>query len=310
MSQVLGGRDSPRWRARGGARLAMALSCWLAMAAPHRLVADAVAKGFEAPWGAFVPAHYADAAVGCSVAALFAYLLLRARRGQRGLPTFGLWALWLALAAACQQVLVTAPAEAIHYPQYALVAVLLARALDPTRQRGWLIEPALAGAALSLADEGLQYLLLMDGPAYFDFNDLALNQLGGLAGLLLYYGFPRHGLSMPAPRGVDQRRWRVRLLTGYAVAAAIVCALLASGLLALRPEAPIGLDDLWGAADGPRLFLQREPDAHGGFRAAKSGGDYYVLGPLGWLVTLAATLLLAWRAEAEFRKPPSRPPKG
>ena len=302
MRQVIGVRDSARWRASGGGvRLTLALSCWLAMAAPHRLVADAVAKGFEAPWGFLVPARYAGAVIGCSIAALLAYLLAHAFRGQGRLPTLGLWTLWLALAFACQQVLVTAPAEAIHYPQYALVAVLLAHALDPTRQRVWLTEPVLAGAALSLVDEGLQYLLLMDGPAYFDFNDLALNQLGGLAGLLLYYGFPA-----AAPRSADQRRWRVRLLAGYAIAAAIVCVLLASGVLALRPEAPIALDDLWSTADGPRLFLQREPDAHAGFRASRSGDDYYVLGPFGWLITLAATLLLAWRAEAEFREPPRR----
>ncbi|MCK9401457.1 MAG: hypothetical protein M0Q51_15880 [Bacteroidales bacterium] len=69
--------------------------------------------------------------------------------------------------------------EAIHYLQYAILAVLI----FPLVQR---YEDAFIGATiLGMVDEMYQYLVLNPSFKYFDFNDIILNMLGAGAGLLV-----------------------------------------------------------------------------------------------------------------------------
>lgn len=69
--------------------------------------------------------------------------------------------------------------EAIHYLQYAILAVLI----FPLVQR---YEDAFIGATiLGMVDEMYQYLVLNPSFKYFDFNDIILNMLGAGAGLVV-----------------------------------------------------------------------------------------------------------------------------
>lgn len=298
---------TPNPRAASAWRWAVALGVWFATAIAHRKVSDAVGEEFATPWGAFTPIEYTTEAMVATALVLAAGLCRRALRGGGGagcetgardwLGTLALWALLLAAMAVCHQTLVTIDIEVIHYPQYALVAVLLAHALDPHRQRRVLLDAVLISAALSLLDEALQYFHLMDKARYFDFNDLALNQLGTLAGLLWRYGFPS-GADAATP-GPQPLRRVLLIATGLAAAA---CAILVlAGVLVVNPATPITQDDTLRFAEGWRIVLQWTPEIYDHMRPSRSGGTYYVLGPLTWLATFLGTLLAAWAPERRLR---------
>ena len=274
-------------------RLALALGVWLASVLLHRVVSDAVGEPVATPWGAFRPIDYTtEAAAVLSLAALIA-LGRAAWHGGARRATCVLWGLLLALMIACHLALVTIDIEVIHYPQYALVAVLLARALDPRRHGCPLLEVVLLSVALSTVDEAVQYLHLMRDARYFDFNDLALNQLGTLAGLLWHYGFPRAGRGTPAATRPLLRG----LLIGAALCAATAGGLVYAGVLVVNPQAPITQADTVRLAGGLRVVLQWTPDIYNAWRPSRSGGTYFVIGPLPWLALLLATTLATWLVE-------------
>lgn len=293
---------TPNPRAASAWRWAVALGVWFVAAIAHRKVSDAVGEEFTTPWGAFTPIEYTTEAMVATVLVLASMVLRRAVRGEAGrgaraqLGTWGLWALLLAAMAVCHQTLVTIDIEVIHYPQYALVAVLLAHALDPHRRRRVLLDVVLISAALSLLDEALQYFHLMDKARYFDFNDLALNQLGTLAGLLWWYGFPSGAEATPGPKPL-----RRGLLIATGLAAAACAILVLAGVLVVNPATPITQDGTVRWAGGLRVVLQWTPDIYDNMRPSRSGGTYYVLGPLSWLATFLGTLLAAWLPERRLQ---------
>ena len=114
----------------------------------------------------------------------------------------------LGLACAGQRWLVVAPVEFVHYPQYALLAFLLARGLPC--ELAWI-----AATFLGAVDEAHQLLFLRRGrPDYFDWNDVCLNAIGAGIGVLL---------------AMSQRRTSSRVsLTGGQVALACFASLVAA----------------------------------------------------------------------------------
>jgi hypothetical protein len=81
-----------------------------------------------------------------------------------------------------QQSLLVASVENIHYPQYALLAVLLGRA-GFAAEASWL-----AATGLGVIDELYQYLFLPRGrPTYLDWNDMVLNGLGAAFGTVALF---------------------------------------------------------------------------------------------------------------------------
>jgi hypothetical protein len=90
--------------------------------------------------------------------------------------------LLLVLVGTSQALLLVAPIEYVHYPQYALLAYLLGRG-------GIAPEVAWAAAtALGAIDEAHQLLVLRRGrPEYFDWNDIVLNAVGAAYGIVLLF---------------------------------------------------------------------------------------------------------------------------
>jgi hypothetical protein len=119
----------------------------------------------------------------------------------------------VALAVVAHQVLLVTNIENIHYPQYALLVLLLARGGLPI-ETGWL-----AATLLGVGDESYQYLVLRRGtPSYLDWNDIVLNAIGaafGVALLCRYYGARR-----TAPL-CSQRTMAILALVAVAAAAVV-----------------------------------------------------------------------------------------
>lgn len=78
-----------------------------------------------------------------------------------------------------QMLIVVNAIEDVHYPQYALLMILLGRGLV-TIEGGWL-----GATALGAVDEWHQFVALPRGtPTYFDWNDVVLNAIGAAFGVI------------------------------------------------------------------------------------------------------------------------------
>lgn len=140
--------------------------------------------------GSYKLADFLPHAGALLLAAVVVWQARRALRGGNRGATMAAWAAWLAVVVLVDRFLIYSFPEYLHYPQYALLAWLIARFHDPHRTRLALGPVLLAVTLLGIADEALQFSwITISYSNYLDFNDFLLNLLGGAAGLLLYYGF-------------------------------------------------------------------------------------------------------------------------
>ena len=231
----------------------------------------------ETPWGRHALSELMPAAIVVGGVLLALLVLRQLRRAPRPAPLAAGWLLWLLAVAAIDRWLTFSANEYFHYPQYALLAWLVARALDPARDHPTpgrvLFWVTLAGAA----DEVLQYLWITTNYSdYLDFNDMLVNLVAGAGGLLLYYGQPPNAAAAPRK---TRRGWRAE---GAAIVALLLAAgtAIAAGRLALAPagEVPPGgvARDTQGRAT---LYLQRSIDQYGRWHSGPRRGHYRVLTP-------------------------------
>jgi hypothetical protein len=89
--------------------------------------------------------------------------------------------------------LLVAAIENIHYPQYALIVIALARA-------GLALEPSwLIAVGLGVLDEYYQFVMLPRGtPNYLDADDIVLNAIGGLLGVILVLAWSQREPEPPS----------------------------------------------------------------------------------------------------------------
>jgi hypothetical protein len=217
--------------------------------------------------------------------ALLAWIVRTAWRDPRGVwATGGYWVLWAACVTVVDRLLTYSVYEYAHYPQYALLAWLIARALDPQRagQAGGRI--LFWATLLGMVDECMQYLWITPSYGnYLDFNDFLVNLLGSAAGVMLYVS----AASSPARSAPALRLW------AEWSTALVLAVLLVGGVVAgrLRLSPPAGLivpaGGLVAGADGvTRLYLQRAPHWYGNVQSSPHRGAYWVLSPLAGVVTM------------------------
>jgi hypothetical protein len=84
------------------------------------------------------------------------------------------------------RVIVVNAVESIHYPQYALLVLLLAPAVRDL-EIAWIV-----ATILGAIDEGYQAMFLPRGaPDYFDWNDVVLNAIGAAIGVVIVVTFSK-----------------------------------------------------------------------------------------------------------------------
>lgn len=241
-------------------------------------------------FGPIKPADYLPAFVALCFAVAALGLGLQAWRGTRRAVTFAAWGLWLAAVVMVDRWLLVTVNEYAHYPQYALVAWLLAFLLDPQRRHFAFARVLFWTTLLGVVDELTQYLYLAAAYGdYLDFNDFLLNLLGAVAGLLLYYGF-RAPARVAAPRQLWMRQPELRI-TLFALAC--VAALAAGDRMRITPPEAIAPGGIHQADGQPaRLYLERKPGIMGSWQRARHRARYYVLDPWqgGTLLVLSGLL--------------------
>ena len=181
-----------------------------------------------------------------------------------------------AVIAIAQALIVVNGIEAIHYPQYALMAWLLVRA-GPGLERSWL-----TATALGAVDEIWQWQTLRRAvPGYLDWNDILLNAVGAALGVLIVVRLRR----APSAETLLPAAW-----VAGALATAGLVALL-SGPLVERPfyrltpggrwfhlMSPFEAVCVWPRSGGSRATWRR-PGALSLHRSDRAGGRRYLGSP-------------------------------
>lgn len=236
---------------------------------------------------------FADLVPGAAILAglgLLGWITMQLRQSARPWLTGGYWLLWLAAFALIDGFLTFSTNEYAHYPQYAILAWLVAHALDPQRCR-WVVGRVLFWTTLmGMGDELLQYLWITTSYSdYLDFNDFLTNLVAAAAGMLLYYG------AAPLPLEAGQRSKPVGAWLVAAIITLVVALGLQTGRIVVAPTAKIPPGGIAQLADGSRaLYLQRGPDFFGGTQNGPHHGKYHVLAPLpGLLLMLGVGLAFA-----------------
>lgn len=229
--------------------------------------------------------------VGIAAAvALAVWLLHQFRQTRSPWTRLAPWLLWAACVAGVDHFLTYSVPEYAHYPQYALLAWLLAHALDPGRERLVPGRILFWTTLLGIIDETLQYLwITATYSEYLDFNDFLVNLLGATAGVLLYYGTRGSHASRPL---LPARPPRAELATASLLALCISLA-LHSERLVITPPTPVPTGGLMRDTTPQatqRLYLQRtNPPRYASWNAGPHRGRYWILDPLSGLMLLAGT---------------------
>lgn len=215
--------------------------------------------------------------------ALLGWLVWAARRARTpGRMLIG-WALWLAAVALVDRDLTYSINEVAHYPEYAIVAWLLAATLDPFRMARPVGRVLFWTTLLGAVDECQQYIWIAPSYGdYFDFNDVLVNLLGGVLGLLLYYRFE------PLPMRPARLRPSIPEMLAAALLTAALAGLAFSGRLELTPPREVPPGGLLRGDDGvTRLYLERKAGSYDRDHPGDRHPSYHVLGPatgLAWVV--------------------------
>ena len=214
--------------------------------------------------------------------ALATWLFRRARRSSRPGPVLAYWTIWVLCIVLSDSFLTFSVPEYAHYPQYAALAWLLARALDPDRSRLRVGKVLFWATLLGVVDEVQQYVWIAPTYGdYMDFNDFVFNVLGAAAGVLIYYGF-----EPGDKRSAERRLPLLEVLLSVVLCVGVVAG-LQTGRLATDPTSPVPPGGLVRGADGAlRLYLQRRPGAFGSFSEAPYHGRYWILDPLSGLALM------------------------
>ena len=237
----------------------------------------------QSAWGTWafkdaVPMVSVLAAVGLG---LWLWRHARAAMPARRRHVMVAWLLWLTCCWGVDRWLTFSVNEYAHYPQYALLAWLIAHALDAQRERWPVLTVVLITTLTGAVDETLQYLWTTSSYSrYLDFNDWLVNLLAGWAGVMLFYGFANPPAVRPR-HAVNPQTW----LSGRRVAAGVVPAiLLALAALSLwRPAVylspPEGLEVPPGGRLQGVLYLQRSAVEYGHWHPGPRHGRYWVMAP-------------------------------
>ncbi len=263
-------------------------------------------RGRTIQWGGdtYVYAYsYAVPWLASIAAVALAWVVWRqAKNSVRPWPAVAFWCLWGVAVVLVDRTLTYSANEYAHYPQYGLLAWLLARVLDPDRLHWPVARILFWTTLLGALDELLQYVWITRSYSdYLDFNDFLVNLLAACAGMMLYYGFRQR----PAP---SHRTAYVEW--GVAGAITLAAALgIGFGKVVVYPKKVASPSGVVQNHNGSQKFwLQQGPSHYGGHFPGKRHPTFFVLPP--WegllLMLLVGTVFARFpRALATHPRPPT-----
>lgn len=262
------------------------LACLMHLEVSLWLVRTRVHDGQPYAFADFVP-YVATTLALVAIVALVRTGLQRSDRRAWFICWFG-WGVCVVL---IDRILTFSLNELAHYPQYAMMAWLLGRNLDPGKAEGRFAQIIALTTLLGVGDELLQYLWITTTYSmYLDFNDFVVNLVAAYAGALVYYA----RLPVVPARASDGVGRSGVFAYGVLAVVAVLCLLVAfdSGRIRLTPEQAVPPGGIVRNVDGSHtLYLQRQAGQYGARFPGPRHGDYWVLDPLTGLLLLGAGLI-------------------
>lgn len=260
---------------------ALPLPYFLCVSLPHHPVSDLLDTYVIIPFGlSSVQAGVNVITAGTAlvfVAALFALkrkkLPLNGRAAAALLAAIGVMLL-------ADRILIVNNIERIHYPQYAVLAILLRLSLSSD------LLVLAASSFAGVVDEFLQYVVNPVRTNYLDFNDFVLNILGAALGLVIYSAAIKEG---KLPISSYEKNFRIVFKMALGLVFGIVALAVVSGHVISYAE----------KRDPPEVFIDRGGkslfvlsfEEHSEFwTTAVHGKRFHVLSPLEGIVTMTVLL--------------------
>jgi len=187
----------------------------------------------------------------CSLGGLFIYMYMVYKNHNKPASTLVIsyLVLNLLLAVVCFKVLFVMNVEAIHFVQYAIFAILCFPLVNNYNLT--LVYTTIAGAI----DEAYQfYVLAPERTEYYDFNDVIINLIGGVFGLILL-----RSLSLGTFRFTPKEFLRSKHFKILAVFFAVIIGLFASGILVKNYDAQDLYAKFWLVKTSVVGFWQERP---------------------------------------------------
>ena len=245
----------------------------------------------QGPWGpyAFKQAVPYVVLMGAMFLIWHLWLVFKQSEPAQRMQMVWFWGVWLACVYAVDLWLTFTVNEYAHYPQYALLAWMMAKAWDPAGDKGmagWIV---LSATALGVVDEVAQYLWITRTYSnYLDFNDFLVNLLAVAAGVQLRGPCSR---PMLAKRPFYMGWW---VIVGLGLLLSLA---LSTGRVITKPQPEIQVPPGGLVCQAPSdcvLYLQRSPEFFSTWQAGPHRGRHWILSPL-WgsaLILLTGTVLV------------------
>ncbi len=214
---------------------------------------------------------------------LLAWILRDVRHHPKRLVLILCWCLWAIGVGLIDRFLTFSINETAHYPQYALLAWLISKCMDPQRVYWPVGRIMFWTTLLGMADETMQYLWITRSYSdYLDFNDFLVNLVAGVAGVLVYFG-NIHTLTPP--------RFVSKVPGTELVTISVLVFSLGFGVLSDRlqmtPVREVPPGGIAHATDGRlQVYLQRKAGFYGAYHQGVRRDQYWVLDPTSGLILL------------------------
>lgn len=248
---------------------------FIATVLPHEVVGRMIGKVFK-PYGRHLYDTTTLYALMAGTALICAFLIYRLfkhpKRISKGLLYIAITAGLIILA---MRVLVVINIEAVHFVQYAILAILI---FYLTRRHLYV---ALIVLILAYIDEGYQHFYLTPNQfEYLDFNDILLDQIGMGGGLTMLY-------CLGVKSGDKNPRLFRNLIILYGVIIATVVLLLLTGYMRVWP--------IPGEPNAPIQIMQRPIE--GFWHFDRKVHKFHIMRP--WLGLVSAALMILIYAQLD-----------
>ena len=262
----------------------------------HLRFSNLITGKIHSPFGVIILSDSMSVIGWMSAIILILWILLQTFKGKHTAFYLMLWLAWWLFTVPALALLLYHPNELLHYPQYAVLAMLLSWSLDPDGSCHPLGRILFWSALLGLIDEMNQYFFICARYGdYLDFNDCLFNIFGAAGGLLLRYGFQKVPPSRPRAAGpaisLLLKNAEIKIFFFIAMLCSV---LLLGGFVRLGAKQDIPPGGVVRDQGTCILYLERKPSITGSWIPRPGGGQYYVLTPgQGIMALLLAGYLFA-----------------
>ncbi|MGD0036931.1 MAG: hypothetical protein ABSC53_06535 [Bacteroidota bacterium] len=268
------------------AKRILPLVYFLAVSLPHYPVSDWIDHTILIPYGFQVVQQSADILSILLLVIIFAlgFKVVRVYRLD-AVRHLGIWVLLLILMYIADRILIVNNIERIHFPQYAVLSLIL----------GWSLRNEMliffTSSFAGFIDEFLQYIMDPNRDNYLDFNDIVFNMLGAALGVALLMS-----LRTPSTGEIQkyEKRFQVVFKTIVTALAILVVVTFVLGRFVLVAE-QVKPRNILSVIDGKLSFIMSF-ERHDQFwqRSPAHGKAFHVLSPFEGLSILFLLSAFTW----------------